>query len=87
MTTLSALITSVITWALTGLTKNVTVTKYADNRVVIVRVLAAVFAILSAVCYALLNHSAVDSGVIATGADALVAWLASMGIYHAPKPA
>lgn len=82
---MTTLISTAITWALTGLSKNAVVNKYADNRNLLVRTLAAAFALVSAFLVAIVNHQVVDSGIISVFVDAFVAWLASIGAFHVPS--
>lgn len=82
---MTTLITTFVTWALTAFTKNTFVDKFSPNRLLFVRMLAALFALISAVLVALISHSGFDSSLIGIFVDALAGWLGALGVYHFPK--
>jgi len=88
MQSLTTIIVSVLTWGLTAITKDKVIAKKAADRKLIVRFLAAVFAVGASLGAAMLGDGILDVGLIPIAVDAGIAMFASFGIYQvAPKKA
>jgi hypothetical protein len=78
------LVISLLTLGLTQLTKNTVITS-GSRRDFAVRALAAFFSLALTIITALVTHVPLDQGAVAIFVTAVLAWLGSLGIYHAPK--
>jgi hypothetical protein len=81
METFIPLITPVATLILTWITKNATLPRYNVNRTLLVRAMAAVWAIIIAV----VAGDAVDQSAVEMAVTAVIAFLGSLGLFHATK--
>jgi len=85
MQSLSTVMVAAVTWALTGITKNKFVKDETKNRKVLVKLLAAMFALLASVGYAIASGGPLETGLVVIFVDSLIAFLGSVGIYGVLK--
>lgn len=76
-------VVGLITYGLTALSKNALFTEYSAHRVLLVRLMTAVFAIV----LALIAGEAVDATMVETAVSATIAFLSAVGLFHVPKKA